>query len=108
MGETSVILVIIGMMAVTYPPRVLPALLLASRQLPDVVETWLGYIPVAVLSALLFPDLLLKDHRLYFSVGNVYLLAAIPTFLVAWKTKNLFTPVFTGMVIVVLLRLLVG
>ena len=66
--------------------------------------TWLRYVPVAVLSALLMPALLIPDDRLDFGGDNLFLWAAIPTFLVAWKTKSLFLPVIVGMVIIAAAR----
>ena len=38
--------------------------------------------------------------------NNLYLLAGIPTLLVAWRTHSLFVPLLTGMGLVALARLL--
>lgn len=88
------------MTLVTYVPRFLPLFFLVNRSLPSVVERWLGYVPSAVLAAMLFPSLLQKDGQLLLSFDNLYLIAAIPTFLIAWKSKSLFGTVITGMVVV--------
>ena len=90
--------------AVTYLPRLLPVLLLSSKKLPPLVEAWLRYVPVAVLSAMLLPSLVVNDGALDFSSSNLFLWAAVPTFLVAWKTRNLFGSVIVGMVVVALAR----
>lgn len=93
------------MLLVTYLPRLLPVWFLATRKLPGVVITWLRYVPAAVLAALLFPAILLREQSLFLSANNLYLLAFFPTLLVAWKTKSLFGAVVVGMALVALGRL---
>ena len=85
---------------VTYLPRVLPPLFLASRPLPPMVGRWLSYVPVAVLSAMLFPSLFLKEKDLTVGFDNLFFWAGIPTLLVAIFTKSLFASVLTGMALV--------
>ena len=108
MDQSLIFLTILGMLLVTYLPRLLPVWLLASRRLPHVVVAWLRYVPAAVLAAMLFPALLLQDGALNLHFDNLYLLAAIPTLLVAWKTRSLFGAVVTGMLFVALARLVLG
>ena len=50
MEQEIVFLTLLGMLAVTYVPRVLPVLMLSSRRLPPAVVAWLRYVPVAVLA----------------------------------------------------------
>ncbi len=106
MDEKIVFLTIIGMMVVTYIPRVAPILVLASRTLPQPVVCWLSYVPTAVLSAMLFPSLVLKDHAFDFSGDNYFLWAAIPAFWWAWRTKSFFGTVALGMFLVAVGRCL--
>ena len=102
-------IVIAGMTLVTFVPRILPILLLSDRKMPRIVERWLSLIAPAILSALLLPELLLDRSTVpaipLISFSNTYLLASIPTFLVAWKTKSLFGTVVTGIAAVALARL---
>jgi branched-subunit amino acid transport protein len=100
--------VIAGMTLVTFVPRVGPILLLAGRKIPKIIERWLSLVAPAILSAFLFPELLLdrSGSAPVFSLFSIYFQAAIPTFLVAWKTKSLFGAVVTGIATVSLLRLL--
>jgi branched-subunit amino acid transport protein len=104
MDQNTILITILGMGAVTYLPRLLPILLLSSKKLPPLVVAWLRFVPVAVLSAMLLPSLLVGDAGLDVSKGNLFLWASIPTFLVAWKTRNLFGSVILGMGIVALAR----
>jgi len=106
MDQTTVFLTILGMMLVTFLPRLLPVWLLSSRQLPEVVITWLQFVPAAVLSAMLVPSILMEGKHLNLAFNNLYLLAFLPTLLVAWKTRSLFGSVITGMLFVAAGRLL--
>ncbi len=95
--DTKVFAVIFGMMLVTYIPRMLPLVVLSKCDMPPLVMRWLKFIPVAVLASLLGPEILLADNTLNLSLNNTYLLAALPSLLVALTSKNLFLTVFTGM-----------
>lgn len=106
MDQRILFLTIVGMFAVTYLPRVLPVWLLSGRNLPDVVVTWLRYVPAAVLAALLAPGVLVTDGALNVSWDNLYLVALVPTLLVAWKTRSLFGAVVVGMALVAVGRYL--
>lgn len=103
-----VFVTIIGMLVVTYLPRVLPLWLFSSRSLPPLAIAWLHYVPMAVLSAMLLPSLVLVEGDLSLGGTNLYFWAAIPTFFIAWKTRSLFTSVLVGMAIVAGARTLLG
>lgn len=106
MDQKTIFLTILGMALVTYVPRVLPLWVLSSKSLPPLVTTWLRYVPVAVLSAMLLPALLIKDKQIDFGFDNLFLWAAVPTILVAWKTKSFFGTVVVGIGTVALARFL--
>jgi branched-subunit amino acid transport protein len=104
MDQTQIFLTICGMGAVTYLPRVIPMLILSGRTLPHWLVRWLSYLPATVLAALLVPSLLCADGELALRVDNLYLLAAIPTFVIAWRGRSFFGTIAFGMVLVALLR----
>ena len=104
--ENTLIWVILGMAAVTFIPRMIPMVFLADREVPQWVNEWLGYIPVAVLAALLFPSLFIRNDQIAI-IDNSYLFAAVPTFIIGLWTKNIFATVLTGMISVVLFRLII-
>ena len=106
MDQQTIFLTILGMMAVTYAPRALPVLALARSTLPETVIRWLGFIPVAVLSAMLVPSLVMTERGLDFSAENIFLWAALPTFAVCWRTGSFVGAVVTGMGCVALGRYL--
>lgn len=107
MDQKVILLTLIGMAVVTYLPRVFPLLALSGRKLPDVVASWLSYVPPAVLAAMLLPSILFVDGQIVLSLDNLFFWAAIPTFAVAIWTRSLFAPVLVGMVIVIIGRLLI-
>jgi branched-subunit amino acid transport protein len=105
MDQDLIFVTIVGMTLVTYLPRLLPVMLMSSRALPRLLEVWLSYVPSAVLTALVAPSLLVDQEHISLNSGNVFLWASIPTVIIAWKTKNLFLSVFSGMAIVAVVRL---
>ena len=104
MDDKTVFLTICGMGAVTYLPRLLPMLLLSDRELSPWIARWLSFVPATVLAALLAPGLLCREGELILKLDNFFLLAAIPTFFVAWRFKSFFGTVATGMGFVALAR----
>lgn len=106
MEQKTVFLIILGMAAVTYLPRLLPVLVLSSKSLPPIVVMWLQYVPVAVLAAMLLPALMMPDKQMELSFNNLFLWASIPTIVAAWRTKSFFGTVLVGMGTVALVRFL--
>ena len=106
MDQHTIFLVILGMSVTTGAARMLPLLLLTLKPLPAWLMTWLRYVPVAILSAMLLPALLVQDKHISFGAENFFLWAAFPTIFVAWKTRSFLGAVAVGMGAVALLRLL--
>lgn len=74
---------------------------------PPTVEGLLEFFPVAVLSALIAPNLLVIDGSLSIGAHNPRLAAGLVAFGVAWYTDNLLATVAVGMAVFwALLRLL--
>ena len=90
-------LVILGMGLVTYAIRLSLIALLGRMQVPPLVQRGLRFVPPAVLSAIIFPELLRPSGALDLSLGNVRLLAGIVAMLVAWSTKNVLLTIAVGM-----------
>ena len=102
------LLVIAGMAAVTFIPRVVPMLLLPGMKLPKAAERWLSFIGPAIIAALLLQDLTLdrSSGSPVLSVPNLNMFAAIPAFVIAFLTKNMMLTVITGIASAALLRFL--
>lgn len=88
---------IAGMGLVTYLPRWIPIFFLARRKPPDLLVEWLDLIPAAILSALLVPALVTGGTPRRIELWTPELIAAVPTFLFAIKTKSLGGTVLMGM-----------
>ena len=67
----------------------------------------LHYVPPAVLSALIFPDLFLREGNLAISTDNHRLLAGLVAVAVAWFSKNTLITILAGMVALLLFQSLV-
>jgi len=98
---------IFAMGLVTYLPRMLPATLLSKRKIPKLFIKFLEFVPTAVLSALFFPGVLIVENRLSIGISNPLFLAALLTFPLAYKTKNMFATVLLGMGIVIVFNFFV-
>ena len=91
-------LTIIGMGIVTYAIRLSLILLLGRVEVPPVVRQALRLVPPAVLSAIIFPELLRPGGGAFdLSLGNTRLLAGVLATLVAWRTKSVLLTIAVGM-----------
>jgi branched-subunit amino acid transport protein len=95
--DTPLVLLIVGMGIVTYIPRWFPLLFLSRRKLPSWSIEWLDFIPAAILSAILLPDLVTNGTPRHLELLRPELAVAIPTFLFALKTRSLAGSVLLGM-----------
>lgn len=101
----AVLALFAGMALVTYLPRMLPLVVLSRFELPPALLKWLSFVPVAVLSALLAKSILVTgDGGLALPPQHWELLAALPAFFVAARTRSLMGTVLTGIAAIALLR----
>jgi len=106
--DPRVVLTIIGMSLLTYVPRMLPAVLLSRRKLPGPMLTWLGFLPPAILSALVAQEVFIHEGRLAITADNPALVPAVVTAIVAWRTQSLAWTVVAGLGAAALYGLLYG
>jgi branched-subunit amino acid transport protein len=64
---------------------------------PRLLQQALRFVPIAVLSAIIAPELLIRHGAADFSPNNLRLVAGIVAMLVAWKTKNIVWTILAGM-----------
>jgi len=89
---------LLGMAAVTFLPRFIPLALFTRWSLPERIKRGLHFMPTAIMAAIVFPVLLSSaEGKLTFEPR--LLLSALPVFLVAVKTKNLWASVVVGMLV---------
>ncbi len=101
-------LTMIAIGAATYAIRLSFIYLFGRMEIPDVLRRALFYVPPAVLSAIVFPELFLPGGKLDISFGNARLLAGLLAILVAWRTKNVLITLLVGMIALYVLQLLVS
>lgn len=93
------VLLVAGMMAVTFGVRY-PVLALVSRlSLPAFVLDALKFIPPAVLTAIIVPAVLRPAGRLDLGLDNAYLVAAVAAGLISWRSNNLLLTIVSGMAV---------
>lgn len=103
MNEIELWVIILGGMAVTYLIRLSFVVIIPPEQMPEVLGRGLVYIPPAVLAAILFPELVLADGAVNLSLSNYQLLAGIVAAVVAWRLKNTWLTIGSGMLVLWLL-----
>ena len=68
----------------------------------------LHYVPPAVLSAIIFPAVLLHDPGVLLSLENHRLVAGVLAVLVAWLTRNTLITILAGMLAMLLMQIGAG
>jgi len=64
---------------------------------PEWFRRMLRFVPIAALTALIWPDLLLPSGELDISLSNPRLLAGLIAAMVAWRSQNIFLTIGLGM-----------
>ena len=72
--------------------------LLGRYEVPVTMRRALHYVPPAVLSAIVFPELFLPSGQLDLSLGNARLLAGLVAIAIAAWTKNSLLTILAGFV----------
>ena len=83
---------------ITYATRLSFILLFERIEIPAWLRRALRFVPAAVLSAIVLPELVFQDGSLAVTPANPRLLAGIVAILVAWRTKNILLTLVSGMV----------
>lgn len=96
--HSEILVIILGMAAVTFLTRFGSLLLFRQIGMPPWMMNWLKHVPTAVLTALILPSLLLPKGYLDISLNNHYLLAGIIASIVAYKSRNIMATVGFGIV----------
>lgn len=97
MTQTAIWLTLIGMALVTYFTRASTMLALRGEMAPW-LHRWLGYVPVAVFTALILPPLLIQSRAgvQVLALGPALPAAAVGA-LVAWRGGNILLTLLAGM-----------
>lgn len=101
MTPTEIVL-IAGMTLVTFLPRWGVMALLGRLEMPKPLFDTLKFVPVAVLAAIIVPEMFLREGQLALSWQNPMLMAGIAAGVVSWRSRNLLLTIAAGMLIFVL------
>ena len=101
-------LLLLAMGAVTFASRIFMIALMGRVQVPDLLVRALKYVPPAVLSAIIAPELLRPAGVLDVSLSNVRLLAGVAAILVAWRTRSILLTLAVGMGLMWILGAVMG
>ncbi len=90
---------------ITFSIRFSLIYLFGKFEIPEAIRRALRYVPPAVLSAIIFPELFLRDGMLDLSLENTRLLAGLVAILFGWLSKNTLVTIIAGMLALFLLKL---
>ena len=89
---------------ITFTIRFSLIYLFGRLHIPETIRRALRYVPPAVLSAIVFPELFFHNGTLNLSPDNIRLLAGLVAILVAWISRNTLVTIIAGMLALFLLQ----
>ncbi|WP_286264430.1 AzlD domain-containing protein [Thalassotalea atypica] len=89
---------IIGMMAVTFGIRYVLFAAADNIEFPDKLKRALNYVPIAVLTAIIFPAVFIPKGELYLSLNNPYIIGAIVAVGISYWKKSMLLTVIIGLI----------
>lgn len=98
-----IVMIILGLM--TFATRLSFIALNERIKMPGNFQRALRFVPIAVLSAIIAPELAYSNNVLVISPMNPRLLAGLVAIIVAYKTKSVIWTITAGMLVFWLLRL---
>jgi len=90
---------------ITFGMRLSFIYLLGRFEVPETMRRALRFVPPAVLSAIVFPEVLMPSGKFDFGLDNHRFLAGIVAVLAAWWTKNTLLTILAGMAALLILQL---
>ena len=91
---------------ITFAMRFSLIYLFGRFEVPETMRKALHYVPPAVLSAIIFPELFMHDGSFNVSWENTRLLAGVIAIVVAWFSRNTLITIIVGMAALFLLQIL--
>lgn len=103
MISSSMFIVILLCAFVTWLPRIIPFIIVKRTPLPQSVMKFLAYIPICILSALIFESIFVQGAT-FTTIRLNNLCALLPTVIIAIWTKSLSITVIAGVAIMAFVR----
>ena len=91
---------------ITFGMRFSLIYLFGRFEVPQTMRRALHYVPPAVLSAIIFPELFYHEGSLDLAFTNTRLLAGLIAILVGWFSKNTLLTIIVGMIALLILQLI--
>jgi len=104
----SIWLVMIAAGLVTYSTRLSFILLMDRIKAPEWFTKSLRFVPAAVLSAIIVPELFAPKPSVELYLLNPELISGVLAIAVAWRTKNVILTIGLGMAALIALKALFG
>ncbi len=99
--------IIVGGGIITYSIRLSFILALERLRIPDWFSRGLRYVPPAVLSAIIVPELANWNGKMTLSWNNPQIIAGVVAILVAWRTRSVVLTLAVGLVCFLALNYLI-
>jgi branched-subunit amino acid transport protein len=106
--EVNIWIVMVAIGALTFLTRLSFIALSGRWEAPPLFRSALRFVPVAILTAIVVPELVLHTGTLDVSLTNARLLAGVLAILVAWRTKNTVLTIVIGMAAFWILQAFLG
>lgn len=105
MTDQHMLIIIILCGIVTILVRVIPFMMISLVNLPDVIIQWLSFIPITLFTALVL-DGIIQQHEgsVGYTLNVPFIIALIPTVLLAIYTRSLTWTILGGIAFIALLR----
>ncbi len=104
MDIPSLLLMLLGMAVVTYGLRLVFFLPGVGDKLPPRLRQAMSYVPVAVLTAIVIPEVFLAQGQINTNLANPQLWGMLATGVVMWRSQRLLLAIGAGMLVYYLLR----
>lgn len=103
--HTLVLIILCGV--VTLLVRVIPFVMISRVNLPAIVIKWLSFIPITLFTALIIDGVIQQhDHAFGYTLNLPYIIAIVPTVMLAIFTRSLTVTILGGIFVIACLRLL--
>jgi branched-subunit amino acid transport protein len=90
-----IVLIIIGLL--TFGIRLSFIEWLGAKKIPPVFTRTLRFVPLAVLTAIIFPEIFMSNGQMALTLTNTRMIAGVAAALVALRSKNVLLTIAVGM-----------
>ncbi len=104
MESEEIYLTIVAAGACTAACRLIPVLIFSQHDFGDKTKHFLQLAPIAILCAMMAPEIFLVQNKLRLDFENKFFWVAIPSIIIAAKTKNISYTVLSSMALLALWR----